>query len=98
MRHTRDTRERFADALTTIAGQRLDPWTPTFKTRTLLLRIRENSGAADEQAHPFGNLCRGILVNGTRRIWQDPSPVKLIKAWKVSQSRLKAAKAMRLSC
>ena len=55
MRHTRDTRERLrtlrecfanasrtlADALTTIAGQRLDPWTPTFKTRTLLLRIRE---------------------------------------------------------
>ena len=48
VRHTRDTRERlrslrgrFANALTTIAGQRLDPWTPTFKTRTLVLRIRE---------------------------------------------------------
>ena len=50
-RHTRATHantlrtlcERFADALTTIAGQRLDPWTPTFKTRTLLLRIREKA-------------------------------------------------------
>ena len=47
---TRDTRERFAkacerfaNALATIPGQRLDPWTPTFKTGTLLLRIRENS-------------------------------------------------------
>ena len=39
-RHTR-TRERFANALATIPGQRLDPWTPTFKTGTLLLRIRE---------------------------------------------------------
>ena len=28
--------------LTTIAGQRLDPWTPIFETKTLLLRIREN--------------------------------------------------------
>ena len=34
--------ERFANALATIPGQRLDPWTPTFKTGTLLLRIREN--------------------------------------------------------
>ena len=50
-RHTRATHanalrtlcERFADALTTIADQRLDPWTPTFKTRTLLLRIREKA-------------------------------------------------------
>ena len=33
--------ERFANALATIPGQRLDPWTPTFKTGTLLLRIRE---------------------------------------------------------
>ena len=41
LRHTRDTRERFANALATIPGQRLDPWTPTFKTGTLLLRIRE---------------------------------------------------------
>ena len=49
LRHTRDTHERFANAcerfanaLATIPGQRLDPWTPTFKTGTLLLRIREN--------------------------------------------------------
>ena len=48
LRHTGDTRERFANAcehfanaLATIPGQRLDPWTPTFKTGTLLLRIRE---------------------------------------------------------
>ena len=39
----RTLRERFANALATIPGQRLDPWTPTFKTGTLLLRIRENS-------------------------------------------------------
>ena len=38
--------ERFADALTTVAGQPLDPWTPTFKTGTLLLRIREKPKAA----------------------------------------------------
>ena len=37
----RTLRERFANALATIPGQRLDPWTPTFKTGTLLLRIRE---------------------------------------------------------
>ena len=48
-RHTRTLRERlrtlrgrFANALATIPGQPLDPWTPTFKTGTLLLRIREN--------------------------------------------------------
>ena len=63
LRHTRDTRERFANAsrtlranacerlrtlrgrfanaLATIPSQPLDPWTPTFKTGTLLLHIRE---------------------------------------------------------
>ena len=61
LRHTRDTRERFANAcerlrtlrgrfanaLATIPGQRLDPWTPTFKTGTLLLRIREKDPTRD---------------------------------------------------
>ena len=40
----RTLRGRFANALATIPGQPLDPWTPTFKTGTLLLRIRENGG------------------------------------------------------
>ena len=48
----RTLRERFANALATIPGQRLDPWTPTFKTRTLLLRIRENLDPSPQATAP----------------------------------------------
>ena len=61
--------ERFANALrtlalTTIAGQRLDPWTPSFKTRTLLLRIRENGQRRRQlldSCQHSQHMCKGCL-------------------------------------